>query len=83
MVWLIRTWSGLKDMIKITDKWTDDQIRLAMNLAGFRPELREGYHQEIADSTTEELIELVDGELGRLAEGPGTVARQHWTGLTA
>src|SRR4029077_1603779 len=63
---LLQTWTGLSDMLRISGKWTDDQIGLAMNLMAVRPELREGYYKDLAEATANELAQMVIEERGQL-----------------
>ena len=66
--WLLHTWTGLSDMLLISDKWTDDQISLVMNLMGIRPELRDGYRKDIGGAPHEEQVTLADAQRKNLLE---------------
>ena len=68
VAWLLQTWRGLSDVLKITGKWTDDQIRLGLDLAGIRSELREAYWPKLATGTTEERAQFVSDQVTMLEQ---------------
>ena len=53
MDWLLRTWRCLEEVVEFTGKWTDEQIRLALDLLAIRPELRDGYRTMMAEGDGE------------------------------
>lgn len=64
--WLIERWEGLADVLRTNGGWDEDQARLALDMLGVVPELRNGSSALPALTDAEALSQLAAREIEKL-----------------
>src|SRR6185312_10065419 len=63
--WLIERWDALARIARLRGPWNEDQIRLALDLLGVAPELRQG-SERVSDDDASAQVALAEREAARL-----------------
>ncbi len=66
--WLIDQWEDLGSALEVNETWDEDQRRIAFDMLGVHPALRDGFRRVPEPSNRAGLVALVEREVDRLRE---------------